>query len=97
MPFKDGDTLLQDFQNPAEADKLTKIQAELNEVSQPARRHLANAFLQTKEIMIVNIEQLLKRGEQLDDLMAKTDDLSKASEQFFRQARANNSCCGQWY
>eukprot|EP01056_Protomagalhaensia_sp_Gyna25_P005316 Protomagalhaensia_sp_Gyna_25__5315@NODE_667_length_2877_cov_177_423538_g521_i0_p1_GENE_NODE_667_length_2877_cov_177_423538_g521_i0NODE_667_length_2877_cov_177_423538_g521_i0_p1_ORF_typecomplete_len204_score25_42Synaptobrevin/PF00957_21/1_2e16Longin/PF13774_6/5_5e10Mannitol_dh_C/PF08125_13/0_011Cyclase_polyket/PF04673_12/0_1Cyclase_polyket/PF04673_12/5_4e03_NODE_667_length_2877_cov_177_423538_g521_i013781989 len=79
--FPQGDELLKHFQNPNQADDLSRIQADLNEV---------------RDIMIVNIEQLLKRGEQLESLMEKTDDLSKASEQFFRTTKANNQCC-KWY
>lgn len=79
--FPQGDELLKHFQNPNKADDLARIQSDLNEV---------------RDIMIVNIEQLLKRGEHLESLMEKTDDLSKASEQFFRNAKANNQCC-KWY
>eukprot|EP01053_Blabericola_migrator_P012554 Blabericola_migrator_1__12553@NODE_798_length_6465_cov_65_648171_g566_i0_p2_GENE_NODE_798_length_6465_cov_65_648171_g566_i0NODE_798_length_6465_cov_65_648171_g566_i0_p2_ORF_typecomplete_len206_score38_41Synaptobrevin/PF00957_21/3_7e17Longin/PF13774_6/9_2e10Mannitol_dh_C/PF08125_13/0_014_NODE_798_length_6465_cov_65_648171_g566_i0122739 len=81
FPFPEGNELLKHFQNPSQADDLSRIQSDLNEV---------------RDIMIVNIEQLLKRGEQLESLMEKTDDLSKASEQFFRSAKANNQCC-KWY
>lgn len=69
------------FQDPAEADKLTKIQQNLDEIT---------------GIMHKNIEEVLKRGENLDTLMDKSDDLSSASKTFYKQAKKTNQCC-QYY
>jgi len=66
------------FQNPAEADSLTKLQSELDE---------------TKIIMHDNIEKILDRGEKLDDLVAKSEGLSYQSKAFYTTARKTNSCC----
>jgi len=66
------------YQNPRDADKLTAIQSQLDEV---------------KDVMHTNIEQLMQRGETLDSLMAKSDDLNTASVQFYKQAKKANSCC----
>jgi len=66
------------YQNPAEADKLMKIESELDQV---------------REIMHKNIDELLKRGETLDSLMAKSEDLSTVSYDFFKRAKRNNQCC----
>jgi len=66
------------YQNPREADKLMAVQTQLDEV---------------KDVMQTNIEQLMKRGETLDSLMAKSDDLGVASVQFYKSARKANSCC----
>jgi len=66
------------FQNPAEADSLTKLQSELDE---------------TKIIMHDNIEKLLDRGEKIDDLVAKSEGLSYQSKAFYTTARKTNSCC----
>ena len=43
--------------------------------------------------MHTNIEQLMQRGETLDSLMDKSEDLNQASVQFYKQARKTNSCC----
>lgn len=75
------DEYLKSYQNPAKADKLTKIQHELDEV---------------KTIMVDNIEQVLQRGEKLDSLVAKSQDLSKNAKIFRRQAKNVNSCCKSW-
>lgn len=66
------------WQNPADADKIYKIKTELTEV---------------KEIMHKNMEDLLKRGESLDALMAKSKDLSTMSVEFYKKAKKKNSKC----
>ncbi|PWA48152.1 synaptobrevin-like protein [Artemisia annua] len=59
--------LFSDFQDPAEADKLLKIQRELDE---------------TKIILHKTIDSVLERGEKLDSLVEKSSDLSAASQYF---------------
>eukprot|EP00922_Rhytidocystis_sp_ex-Travisia-forbesii_P054213 GHVS01080422.1.p2 GENE.GHVS01080422.1~~GHVS01080422.1.p2 ORF type:complete len:243 (+),score=53.00 GHVS01080422.1:108-836(+) len=78
MFSKEGADLVQTYQNPVEADKLLKVQKDLEEV---------------KDVMLKNIDDLLQRGEKLEDLMQKSEDLSTTSYQFFRQAKRNNQCC----
>ena len=39
------------------------------------------------------IDNLLERGEKLDSLVERSDDLSKQSKMFYKQARKTNSCC----
>ncbi|KAM7268771.1 hypothetical protein ACFE04_010937 [Oxalis oulophora] len=56
---------LSKFQDPAEADKLLKIQRELDE---------------TKIILHKTIDSVLARGEKLDSLVEKSSDLSAASQ-----------------
>ncbi|KAL9324045.1 hypothetical protein ACSQ67_008902 [Phaseolus vulgaris] len=55
----------QNHQDPAEADKLLKIQRELDE---------------TKIILHKTIDSVLARGEKLDSLVEKSSDLSAASQ-----------------
>jgi synaptobrevin family protein YKT6 len=69
---------LQRYQDPLQADKLTKIQQDLDE---------------TKIILHKTIESVLDRGEKLDNLVDKSNDLSMASQMFYKQARKTNSCC----
>ncbi|XP_073296626.1 VAMP-like protein YKT61 [Primulina huaijiensis] len=66
------------FQDPAEADKLLRIQRELDE---------------TKIILHKTIESVLARGEKLDSLVEKSSDLSAASQMFYKQAKKTNQCC----
>lgn len=51
---------LKEWQNPTQADKLLKVEKELQEVT---------------GIMKKNLEDLMKRGENIDMLMAKSKDL----------------------
>ncbi|CAD5196318.1 unnamed protein product [Musa acuminata subsp. malaccensis] len=66
------------FQDPAEADKLLKIQRDLDE---------------TKILLHKTIDNVLARGEKLDSLVEKSSDLSAASQMFYKQARKTNQCC----
>ncbi|XP_075517702.1 VAMP-like protein YKT61 isoform X2 [Primulina tabacum] len=66
------------FQDPAEADKLLRIQRELDE---------------TKIILHKTIDSVLQRGEKLDTLVEKSSDLSAASQMFYKQAKKTNQCC----
>ena len=57
------------YQDPEEADKILKIQKDLEE---------------TKTIMHQAIGDLLERGEKLDDLVQKSGDLGSASKAFYQ-------------
>ena len=59
-------------------DNLLKLQNELNEVT---------------GIMKKNMQELLKRNENLDNLMAKSKDLSTVSLEFYKKAKSGNKCC----
>jgi synaptobrevin family protein YKT6 len=77
-----GDALLADaivrYQDPMEADKILKIQRELDE---------------TKVVLHKTIDSVLARGEKLDNLVDKSTDLSLASQMFYKQAKKQNQCC----
>jgi len=78
LDFPEGQELLTKFQDPSEADKITKIEKELDEV---------------KGIVIKSMDDILRRGEALESLMQKSEDLSQVSYQFYRTAKKNNQCC----
>lgn len=78
LDFPQGDVLLAKYQNPLEVDNILKVQRDLDEVT---------------GVMLKNMNDLLRRGEELDDLIAKTDDLTKTSRDFYRTAKAQNQCC----
>ncbi len=75
------DIYLKKYQDPATVDPMTKMQNELDE---------------TKIILHNTIEAVLQRGEKLDDLVAKSDNLSLQSKSFYKTAKKTNSCCGSW-
>mmetsp|Transcript_22954 Transcript_22954/g.50351 ORF Transcript_22954/g.50351 Transcript_22954/m.50351 type:complete len:200 (-) Transcript_22954:1727-2326(-) len=66
------------YQDHTQADKLSKIQKDLDE---------------TKIILHQTIDSVLRRGEKLDALVDKSNDLSLASQMFYKSARKTNSCC----
>ena len=61
-----------------EIDRISKIQSDLDD---------------TKQVMQKSIEGILSRGEKLEDLVSKSDDLTNQSKMFYRQAKKTNSCC----
>uniref|UniRef100_A0A1D1ZGS6 VAMP-like protein YKT61 n=1 Tax=Anthurium amnicola TaxID=1678845 RepID=A0A1D1ZGS6_9ARAE len=78
QPWSYLNEALANFQDPAEADKLLKIQRDLDE---------------TKIILHKTIDSVLARGEKLDSLVEKSSDLSAASQMFYKQAKKTNQCC----
>ena len=71
--------LLTKYQKPGSVDNIAQINKDLDE---------------TKDILMKSIEQLLERGEKLQDLMQKSEDLSFASKEYYDKARDMNGCWG---
>ena len=63
---------IQKYQDPNEADKICKIQKELDD---------------TMNVMHSTIDKVLERGVKLDDLVEKSKDLSGQSKMFYKTAR----------
>ncbi|KAG7153321.1 synaptobrevin homolog YKT6-like [Homarus americanus] len=78
IPYTELPATLARWQNPREADSLTKVQEEVEE---------------TKIILHKTINAVLERGEKLDDLVSKSENLSMQSKTFYKTARKTNSCC----
>lgn len=78
IKFPPMDKMIVDYQDPAKADKITKIQRDLDE---------------TTEVLHRTIDNVLERGVRLDELVDRSDDLSRQSKMFYKQARKTNSCC----
>lgn len=70
--------LLVQFQDPQQADQLTRIMHELE---------------QTKLVLHETIEAALERGQKIDDLIVKSNDLSGSSKMFYKTAKKQNACC----
>lgn len=70
--------LLQKYRDPNEADPVLKVQKELDE---------------TKIVVHQTIEKVLERGERLDDLVNKSEQLSGLSRAFYKDAKKSNACC----
>ncbi|MNE75697.1 Synaptobrevin [compost metagenome] len=78
LHLKAMDTLLTKYQNPTEADDLLKVKSDLEE---------------TTTLMNQCLDNVLKKGEKMDDLVGKSDDLSFHSKAFYNGAKDQNSCC----
>jgi len=78
LPFPELKEYIQKYQDPQQADSIMKIQNELD---------------QTKITLHKTIESVLERGEKIDSLVEKSNDLSAQSRMFYTQAKKQNSCC----
>jgi len=78
VPFPKVDEYLVKYQDPSAADKVTKIQKDLDE---------------TTQILHKTIDSVLERGTKLDSLVERSNDLSAQSKMFYKQAKKTNSCC----
>ena len=72
------DEIIIRYQDPAQADQLTRIQKNLDD---------------TREVLHNTIDSVLQRGEKLEDLVERSGELSAQSKLFYKQARRANSCC----
>eukprot|EP01083_Nonionella_stella_P033182 90838_1 len=70
--------MLLEYANPNNADKMLAVQQNLDQI---------------KQIMHRNIEDILERGETLDNLLQKSDDIGEVSKMFHSKAKKNNQCC----
>ena len=77
-PIPDLHSILMKYQDPASADAVTKIHKDLED---------------TKEILHKTIDSVLERGEKLDSLVDVSEDLTKQSKMFYKEAKKTNKCC----
>ncbi|KAJ2859238.1 palmitoyltransferase [Coemansia aciculifera] len=66
------------YQDPKQADSIMRVQQELDE---------------TKVVLHKTIESVLERGEKLDALVDRSNQLSSQSKMFYKTAKKTNSCC----
>jgi synaptobrevin family protein YKT6 len=69
---------LRSYQDPMQADKIIKVQRQIDDVAQVAHK---------------TINSLLDRGEKLEVLMDKSQDLSENSKIYLKNAKKLNRCC----
>jgi synaptobrevin family protein YKT6 len=81
LPTPSLKELITKYQKPDEADNISRIQRELDEV---------------KDILHRSMEDLLNRGEKLDSIIERSEDLSASSKQFLWQAKKTNQCCSYY-
>lgn len=78
LPWQHLDETLVKYQNPEEEDKILRMKRDIDE---------------TKILMYTAIEDLLDRGQKIDDLVTQSEDLSYASKTFYSQAKQTNAGC----
>lgn len=78
VTFNHMNKAIADYQDPQKADKICKIQKELDD---------------TMGVMHQTIDKVLERGVKLDQLVDRSNDLSSQSKQFYKTARDHNRCC----
>lgn len=101
LNFPEINKYLAKYQNPKEADAMTKIQEDLDETTIILVSDINNLEKELKRPDIKyltcfqhnTIEAVLQRGEKLDDLVAKSEGLSTQSKAFYKTAKRTNSCC----
>jgi synaptobrevin family protein YKT6 len=65
-------------QNPAEVDKIFKIQEDLDK---------------TIEVLKASIDSIIDRGHTLDKLVKESEDLGLSAKLFYKNAAQTNKCC----
>mmetsp|Transcript_50605 Transcript_50605/g.50978 ORF Transcript_50605/g.50978 Transcript_50605/m.50978 type:complete len:161 (+) Transcript_50605:576-1058(+) len=78
VAFPKIEEYLSKYQDPAAADKITKIQNDLDE---------------TTAVLHKTIDSVLERGAKLDELVERSNDLSSQSKMFYKQAKKTKGCC----
>lgn len=71
-------TMLQKYQDPTTADPIAQIEKDVGE---------------TRQVLVETLDDLLKRGESLQNLVDKSEDLSYQSKAFLKSSKKANSCC----
>ena len=66
------------YQNPTQISKLIMVKEDLNE---------------TKKVMMETIDKIIERGDKIEDLITKTENLQTNADVFRIQAKKLNSCC----
>lgn len=70
--------ILHQYQNLHDIDPIVRLNNDLEE---------------TKTILITSMDALLRRGEQLEDLIEKSEELSITTKKFARESSKLNRCC----
>ena len=78
IDFPQAAEYLARYQDPRQADAIMRVQQELDE---------------TKIVLHKTIEGVLERGEKLDSLVARSENLSAQSKMFYQSTKKQNSCC----
>ena len=82
LKFPEADAMITRFQDPKEADKLIKIEQDLGEIQHALHK---------------TMNDLMDRGEKLDDLLKQSEDISGLAYNFYSKAKESNQKCCSLY
>lgn len=82
MKFPEMDAMIKKYQDPKEADKLIKIEQDLGEIQTALHK---------------TMNDLMDRGEKLDDLMKQSEDISGMAYTFYTKSKESNQKCCSLY
>ena len=90
--------LLKEYQNPNQADKMLAVQQNLDQIKQIMHKNIEDvefvyANMRYFVMFCLYFIQILERGETLDNLLQKSDDIGQVSKMFHSKAKKNNQCC----
>jgi len=74
--------LIKRYQDPIQADPIKRVQAKIEEVKASA---------------LITMDKLLARGDTIEVLVARSDDLSASSKKFYDHSDDLNSCCWRYF
>jgi len=82
ISFPEINTYITKYQDPSQADTIMRVQQELDE---------------TKIVLHKTIESVLQRGEKLDNLVDRSNQLSAQSKMFYKTAKkVGRSSCSRF-
>merc|ERR1712166_538137 len=81
IDFRPLHEALQKYQDPRNADRVPQ---------------LSNKIEETKEVLYKTIDQVLTRGQSLESMMEKSDDLSSSSMTFYKTSKKTRCCTILW-
>lgn len=95
VPFPSLKTYIQAYQDPHQVDSILKIQKELDETKIVLHKTIESVCAAREHMgrMMLTPDQVLERGEKIDDLVSKSEGLSAQSKMFYTSAKKQNSCC----
>jgi len=68
---------LEKYQDPANADKIAQIK---------------DGLAETQDVLYMTLDQVLQRGQSLESIMEKSDDLSSSSMAFYKTSKKTRCC-----
>ena len=78
LKFEFINTQIEEWQDPSKKDNLMILQNDISEIN---------------DLMRQNLKELLKRGENLEELMKTSEDIKITSYNLYKHAKKTNKCC----